>query len=65
MAPGRYLLTLEGLAAYSSDITGVSFVVWGHSDGQNDLRWYTASADQTGKWQAEISVADHGENGIY
>lgn len=65
MAPGRYLLTLEGLAAYSSDITGVSFVVWGQSDGQNDLRWYTASADQTGKWQAEISVADHGENGIY
>ena len=55
------------------DITGtgirgakdVRVAVWGKTNGQNDLIWYTMPRSVGTKYQKRINVYDHGETGTY
>lgn len=53
------------LGTSSSDITNVSFGVWGESNGQNDLKWYDAGLKADGTYTAIVPVSNHGETGRY
>ena len=46
-------------------MSSVSVAVWGAQDGQNDLRWYTAKQGASGAWEADISIKNHKEAGVY
>lgn len=64
MAAGEYKLTLKGLSDVA-DIIGVSFAIWGNTDGQNDLCWYNASKNNDDTWGVELPIVNHKEAGIY
>lgn len=37
----------------------VIFPIWSEKDGQDDLKWYTASKQKDGSYQVMINVSDH------
>lgn len=43
----------------------VRVAVWGKTNGQNDIRWYSMPRSIGTKYQKKINVYDHGETGIY
>ncbi|MDR0886285.1 MAG: GBS Bsp-like repeat-containing protein [Clostridiales Family XIII bacterium] len=43
----------------------VEFAVWGSKDGQNDLKWYTATKASNGKYTLNVPVSKHKEIGAY
>ncbi|MHC5375567.1 GBS Bsp-like repeat-containing protein, partial [Enterococcus sp. LJL120] len=47
-------------------IKSVRFPVWSNTNGQDDIRWYTATYNATTKrWEARVKVADHKDSGKY
>ncbi len=57
--------TLNVSLENGSDYSKVRFAVWGNNDGQNDLKWYSASQNLDGSWSASIGLASHKETGVY
>jgi uncharacterized repeat protein (TIGR02543 family) len=45
-------------------IRTVQFAVWGNANGQNDLRWYTASKSGN-NYSLNVPVSNHREPGVY
>lgn len=43
----------------------IEFAVWSESGGQDDVRWYTASKNAGGGYQADISIKNHKTLGKY
>lgn len=43
----------------------VRVAVWGKTNGQNDMEWYTMPRSIGTKYQKRINVYDHGETGTY
>lgn len=43
----------------------VRFAVWSEKNGQDDLIWYTATKNATGKYEESVPVANHGTDGLY
>lgn len=58
-----YRITLSGLVVPGGE-KGVRFAVWGAANGQNDIRWYSASG-KNGSYTCDVQVANHGEFGKY
>lgn len=54
---GLFTASISGLIA-PMDITGVRYAVWSELNGQDDLKWYSATL-VGGVWQAEIDTANH------
>ncbi len=51
---------------YGSDISSVVFAVWGNTNGQNDLKWYTATKSGTNTWNSSFAIKNHKyETGAY
>lgn len=59
-----YRITLDGLSVPAGE-RNVQFAVWGAANGQNDIRWYTASMQSAGKYIYDVKTADHRESGRY
>lgn len=59
-----YQLSLEGLEVPAGE-TQVQFAVWGATDGQNDIRWYTAERQNDGTYFSQVKISDHCEFGVY
>lgn len=59
-----YRITLDGLSVPAGE-RNVQFAVWGAANGQNDIRWYTASRQSAGKYIYDVKTADHRESGRY
>lgn len=59
-----YRITLDGLSVPAGE-HNVQFAVWGAANGQNDIRWYTASRQSAGKYIYDVKTADHRESGRY
>ena len=59
-----YRITLDGLSVPAGE-RNVQFAVWGAANGQNDIRWYTASRQSAGKYIYNVKTADHRESGRY
>ena len=57
---GRRIVGITGPTSTSN----VKFAVWGNTNGQNDLVWYTAKKSGR-KYTAEVVLYDHGETGTY
>lgn len=60
-------VTLQAVNVKSTggSVTGVRFAVWSREGGQDDLKWYPASASGS-NWSVRISNADHlGRTGAY
>ena len=45
--------------------SSVRFAVWGFTNDQNDMKWYTAERGEDGILRATAQLADHGETGVY
>ena len=58
-----YRISLSGLVVPGGE-KGVRFAVWGAANGQNDIRWYSASG-KNGSYTCDVQVANHGEFGKY
>ena len=43
----------------------VRFAVWSAAGDQDDVQWYTASQDESGKWQYTVDLRIHGSAGLY
>ena len=49
-----------------SGVSKVQIPVWSDSNGQDDLKWYTASEESAGRYSKIVKIADHkGDIGIY
>lgn len=59
-----YRITLDGLSVPAGE-HNVQFAIWGAANGQNDIRWYTASRQSAGKYIYDVKTADHRESGRY
>lgn len=46
-------------------VKNIQFAVWGNSNGQNDLRWYTATRQADGSYIYDVKIANHKELGRY
>lgn len=53
------------LRHYKSSANSVSFPVWGAANGQNDLKWYTATKKSNGTYETTIDITSHKEFGTY
>ena len=51
--------------AYAGGYKSVKFAVWSEVNGQDDLRWYTASPNADGNWLANVSISNHKTAGRY
>lgn len=59
---GRTMVaTIENASSYQS----ASFAVWGKTNDQNDLKWYTAKKNMDGSFSVTIDLAAHKETGLY
>ena len=56
--------TLSGLKV-PAGVKNVQFAVWGNVNGQNDVRWYTATKNSDGSYSYDISITNHKELGMY
>lgn len=45
--------------------SAVYIPVWGHSNGQNDIVWYTAKKLSSSSWETTIDLTKHKELGTY
>ena len=43
----------------------VSYAVWSNSGDQDDIKWYTATKNSDGDWQATVNYADFKHAGLY
>ncbi|MHC5374810.1 GBS Bsp-like repeat-containing protein, partial [Enterococcus sp. LJL120] len=60
----EFLISTELANFYG--VSGVRFPVWSNINGQDDIRWYTATYNATTKrWEARVKVADHKDSGKY
>ena len=50
---------------YGKGVKNVRFAVWGEENGQNDKRWYNATKQSDGSWNAYVNLTDHREAGKY
>ncbi len=57
-----FYLVAENLP-YASTVKSVKFGVW--NSGLEDLRWYGASKDASGRWIALMPVSDYKKSGTY
>lgn len=53
------------LRHYESSENTVLLAVWGTENGQNDLRWYSASKKDNGSYETTIDISSHKESGVY
>ena len=53
------------LRHYKSSANTISFAVWGAANGQNDLKWYSASKKGNGTYETTIDITVHKEFGTY
>lgn len=60
----NYKITVTNLEV-SGGVQDVRFAVWGEEKGQNDLKWYTASKDETGNYNYTFKIRNHREFGKY
>ena len=60
----EYTITLTGLQV-AGGVKNVQFAVWGEANGQNDLKWYTASKDKNGDYTYTFKINNHREFGKY
>ncbi len=58
-------VTLKAVLKNASSLDSAKFAVWGKTDGQNDLVWYTAKKNEDGTWYANIPLSRHLETGLY
>ncbi|MGF6989439.1 N-acetylmuramoyl-L-alanine amidase, partial [Lachnospiraceae bacterium PF1-21] len=61
---GTYRMSVSNPGLLGS-IKSVQFAVWGEQNGQNDLRWYSATKQNDGTWQSDYNVDAHRESGTY
>ena len=61
---GVYKITFSGLVV-PGGVKSVSFAVWSEKKDQDDLKWYTASKQADGSYQAQFKIADHKHLGKY
>ena len=57
--------TIEAGMSYADDYTDVSFAVWSDENGQDDLKWYSVSADSNGTASISINPIAHNSSGKY
>lgn len=60
----RYTATVSN-AAMAGGIKSMAFAVWSQDNGQDDLKWYTATKASDGAWTANIEIANHRTSGLY
>lgn len=46
-------------------ISKVEFAIWSEKNGQDDLKWYTASKESATTWNATVAVSNHKTYGSY
>jgi len=56
-------ITLKNVKA--AGIKNVLVAVWGSENGQNDLKWYTATNAGNGNYTLKINISSHKEAGTY
>ncbi|MDO4490416.1 MAG: GBS Bsp-like repeat-containing protein [Lachnospiraceae bacterium] len=57
--------TRRAVLKYASSASGVKFAVWSETNGQDDIKWYSASQKSDGSWSATIKAANHKSSGKY
>ncbi|KNZ43086.1 GBS Bsp-like repeat-containing protein [Acetobacterium bakii] len=61
----KITLTVKGITA-PNGIKQIQFPVWSETGGQDDIKWYTASAQSDGSYSVTIDTKDHNnEIGVY
>lgn len=60
----NYSIILSGLKV-PDGTQAVKFPVWSKKNGQDDLKWYTATKNDEGNWQAEVIIDAHKHLGEY
>lgn len=62
---GAFTVRLSNIVA-PSDFKSVKIAVWGDKNGQNDLRWYTATRQTDGTYTIAVTATNHQfETGTY
>ncbi len=56
---GNFTITINNVP---DSITSILVPVWSDKNGQDDIKWYSATQTGTGTYQATISVANHNSN---
>ena len=56
---GNFTITISNVP---DSITSILVPVWSDKNGQDDIKWYSATQTGTGTYQATISVANHNSN---
>ncbi|HFI0255851.1 TPA: GBS Bsp-like repeat-containing protein [Streptococcus suis] len=56
ISPSSYRLTVRDVPA---TVQSIQIPVWSEKDGQDDLRWYTATKQSDGSYQVTVSLQDH------
>lgn len=60
---GNFTITISNVP---DSITSILVPVWSDNNGQDDIKWYSATQTGTGTYQATVSVANHNsDNGHY
>ena len=60
---GNFTITINNVP---DSITSILVPVWSDNNGQDDIKWYSATQTGTGTYQATVSVANHNsDNGHY
>lgn len=52
-------------ATNMSGFSSATVAVWGDSNGQNDLKWYTMKKNSDGTWSASVDFTTHKETGLF
>lgn len=59
-----YTATISN-AGITGGIKNMYFAVWSQENGQDDLKWYTATQTSSGTWSANIPILNHKTAGVY
>ncbi|WKY46910.1 GBS Bsp-like repeat-containing protein [Eubacteriaceae bacterium ES3] len=54
----KITVTASGITT-TTNVKSLSFAVWSDKGGQDDLRWYTATKQSDGSYQATVDIKDH------
>lgn len=60
----KYTICVKNISA--QDVQRIYIPVWSRNNGQDDIRWYTASKMSDGSWECTIDIKNHKSDvGIY